>query len=172
MLVKAETFRAARDGWQGMSPQYSAFLDLLITSRELGYNMCWQQHNYDRYASLPEWAQRTLVAHSFDPRQYHYETYEFKAAATYDDLWNSAQTQLVQEGRMHNYLRMLLRKKSLEWSAFPRDALTTMVHLTSKYSVDGRNPNSCSGIIRMHGRYDRAWGPERPAFVKGSIHEQ
>ena len=31
--------------------------------------------------------------------------------------------QLVREGRMHNYLRMLWGKKILEWSATPRESL-------------------------------------------------
>lgn len=32
------------------------------------------------------------------------------------------------------------------------------------YSLDGRNPNSYSGIFWVLGRYDRPWGPERPIF--------
>ena len=35
-----------------------------------------------------------------------------------------------------------------------------------KYAVDGRDPNSYSGIFWVLGRYDRAWGPERPIFGK------
>ena len=34
------------------------------------------------------------------------------------------------------------------------------------YALDGRNPNSYSGICWCLGRYDRAWGPERPIFGK------
>ncbi len=41
-----------------------------------------------------------------------------------------------------------------------------MIHLNNKYAVDGRNPNSYSGIFWVLGRYDRAWGPERPIFGK------
>ena len=67
---------------------------------------------------------------------------------------------------MHNYLRMLWGKKILEWSPSPRDALDTMLHLNNKYALDGRNPNSYSGIFWVLGRYDRAWGPERPIFGK------
>ncbi len=61
---------------------------------------------------------------------------------------------------------MLWGKKILEWSASPRDALATMIHLNNKYAVDGRNPNSYSGIFWVLGRYDRAWGPQRPIFGK------
>ena len=31
---------------------------------------------------------------------------------------------------------------------------------------DGRDPNSYSGIFWTLGRFDRAWGPERPIFGK------
>ena len=34
----------------------------------------------------------------------------------------------------------------------------------NRYALDGRDPNSYSGIFWVLGRYDRAWGPERPIF--------
>ncbi|MEM7357143.1 MAG: deoxyribodipyrimidine photolyase, partial [Acidobacteriota bacterium] len=91
---------------------------------------------------------------------------EFEHAATHDELWNAAQRELVRDGRIHNYLRMLWGKKILEWSETPEDALAVMIELNNKYAVDGRNPNSYSGIFWCLGRYDRAWGPERPIFGK------
>ena len=51
-------------------------------------------------------------------------------------------------------------------SLLPQEALKTMIHLNNKYAVDGRDPNSYSGIFWILGRYDRAWGPERPIFGK------
>ena len=65
---------------------------------------------------------------------------------------------------MHNYLRMLWGKKVLEWSATPQEALGTLIELNNKYALDGRNPNSYSGIFWCFGRFDRPWGPERPIF--------
>ncbi len=65
---------------------------------------------------------------------------------------------------MHNYLRMLWGKKILQWSATPREALAVMIELNNKYALDGRNPNSYSGIFWVLGRYDRPWFPERPIF--------
>ena len=41
-----------------------------------------------------------------------------------------------------------------------------MIELNNKYAVDGRDPNSYSGIFWVLGRYDRAWGPERKVFGK------
>ena len=74
--------------------------------------------------------------------------------------------QLLREGRIHNYLRMLWGKKILHWSSNPRKALEIMIDLNNKYALDGRDPNSYSGIFWILGRYDRAWGPERPVFGK------
>ena len=149
-----------------MEEAAEGFLDELITWRELSYNMCSKRPDYARYSSLPEWARRTLEEHINDPREYTYTLEEFEAGQTHDELWNAAQMQLVTEGRMHNYLRMLWGKKILHWTARPQDALRIMIELNNKYAVDGRNPNSYSGILWVLGRYDRAWGPERPIFGK------
>jgi deoxyribodipyrimidine photo-lyase len=155
--------RGGRAGW-GMRESATAFVDQLVTWRELGYNMCAFRSDYDRYDSLPEWARRTLADHASDPREYRYDLAAFETAATHDELWNAAQRQLLREGQMHNYLRMLWGKKILEWSASPEEALQVMVELNNKYALDGRDPNSYSGIFWVLGRYDRAWGPERPVF--------
>jgi deoxyribodipyrimidine photo-lyase len=39
-----------------------------------------------------------------------------------------------------------------------------MLHLNDKYALDGRDPNSESGIFWCLGRYDRPWGPRRAGF--------
>jgi len=158
--------RGSRNGWWGMSDNAESFLDELITWREIGYNMCSHCSSYGKYESLPEWARATLEEHVSDSREYVYSLEEFELADTHDEIWNAAQTELVRDGRMHNYLRMLWGKKILEWTEHPRDALRIMIHLNNKYAVDGRNPNSYSGIFWTLGRYDRAWGPERPIFGK------
>jgi deoxyribodipyrimidine photo-lyase len=137
-----------------------------VTWRELGYNMCRQREDYDRYESLPEWATRTLQDHTKDVRQHVYSLAQFEGATTHDELWNAAQRQLRRDGTIHNYLRMLWGKKILHWSDSPRDALDIMIELNNKYALDGRNPNSYSGIFWVLGRYDRPWGPERRVFGK------
>src|SRR5512134_3866704 len=134
--------RGARSGWWRMREPAEAFLDQLVTWRELGFNLCWQRTDYDQYASLPEWARRTLAAHAADRREHVYGLEQLETAATHDLLWNAAQRQLVREGRIHNYLRMLWGKKILQWSATPEAALAVMVELNNKYAVDGRDPNS------------------------------
>lgn len=153
-----------REGWWGLSPGAEAWLDQFVTWRELGFNLSSHRDDYDQYESLPDWAQATLAKHAADRREHVYTLDEFAAAATHDPLWNAAQTQLVREGRIHNYLRMLWGKKILEWSATPRDALAVMIELNNRFALDGRDPNSYSGIFWVLGRYDRPWGPERPIF--------
>jgi deoxyribodipyrimidine photo-lyase len=155
-----------RSGWWGMDDNAEAFLDQLITWRELGFNMCRHNNGYDQYDSLPSWALDTLGAHAGDPRPYGYSLEEFETGATHDPLWNAAQNQLIREGRIHNYLRMLWGKKILHWTRSAPDALDIMIHLNNRYALDGRDPNSYSGIFWVLGRYDRAWGPERPVFGK------
>ena len=158
--------RGGRSGWWGVSESAEAFLDELITWREVGFNMCRQRPDYARYASLPDWARKTLTEHQKDRRRYIYSLEQFETAQTHDPLWNAAQTELIREGRIHNYLRMLWGKKILEWTRRPEHALEIMVELNNKYALDGRDPNSYSGIFWVLGRYDRAWGPERPIFGK------
>jgi deoxyribodipyrimidine photo-lyase len=155
-----------RAGWWRMSEAAESFLDELITWREIGFNMCRLRDDYDRYDSLPGWALKTLSQHSKDRRRYLYSLDQFEKARTHDPLWNTAQTQLVREGRIHNYLRMVWGKKILEWTSSPQEALGIMIELNNKYALDGRDPNSYSGIMWCLGRYDRAWGPERPIFGK------
>jgi len=154
----------SREGWWNMSPTAESFLDELITWREVGYNFAVHREDYDQYESLPAWAQKTLKEHAKDEREYVYSLGEFEAAMTHDALWNATQTQLVREGKIHSYLRMLWGKKILEWSRTPQEAATIMLQLNNKYALDGRNPNSYSGIFWVLGRYDRPWGPERPIF--------
>ncbi|MEJ2336329.1 MAG: hypothetical protein P8Y26_11965 [Gemmatimonadales bacterium] len=174
-LLEAEEWDAAnlststagkRRGWWGMSEAAEAFLDELVTWRELGFNMCEFSPDYDRFESLPEWSRQTLGEHSADPRPHLYEHGQLEAARTHDPIWNATQRQLLQEGRIHGYLRMLWGKKILEWSETPRQALRVMIELNNRWAVDGRDPNSYSGIFWVLGRYDRAWGPERPIFGK------
>lgn len=156
--------RGQREGWWGMSRNAEAFMDQLITWRELGYNLCAHLPLYDRYESLPTWAQDTLDLHRNDLRPHVYDLDRFEHADTHDPLWNAAQRQLKREGRIHTYLRMLWGKKILEWTRSPEEALHIMIHLNNKYALDGRNPNSYSGIFWTLGRYDRPWAPERPVF--------
>lgn len=156
-----------RAGWWGLPPSHEAFADQLVTWRELGFNACLRLPGFDRWESLPAWARATLEAHAVDPRPHLYDLDALAASRTGDEIWNAAQTELREEGTLHNYLRMLWGKKILEWTSSPRVALDHMIELNNRYALDGRDPNSYSGIFWILGRYDRPWGPIRPIF--GSI---
>jgi len=153
-----------RSGWWGMGESAEAFLDQLVTWRELGFQTCARREDYYTAESLPAWALRTLEEHAADRRPRLYSREELEGARTHDPLWNAAQRQLLREGRIHNYLRMLWGKKVLEWSPSFREALDTMIALNDRHALDGRDPNSYSGILWCLGKYDRPWGPERPVF--------
>jgi len=154
-----------RSGWWGMSASAEAFLDELVTWRELGYVYCAHEPGYDRYETLPDWAVESLELHAEDPREHIYTLDELAAARTSDELWNAAQRQLVHEGVIQNYLRMLWGKRILEWTRHPREALDVMIELNNRFALDGRDPNSYTGIFWVLGRFDRGW-PERPVFGK------
>ncbi len=153
-----------REGWWNMSANAESFLDELIAWREVGLNFSTHRGDYDQYQSLPDWAKKTLQEHARDQREHVYSLEEFEAAKTHDRLWNAAQRQLVEEGSIHNYLRMLWGKKILQWTRTPQEAAQTMIHINNKYGLDGRDPNSYSGIFWVLGRYDRPWAPVRPVF--------
>lgn len=97
-----------------MGPDAEAFLDQLVTWRELGFVHCWLEPNHDRWETLPAWARDTLEVHADDVRDPVYTLADFEEARTHDPLWNAAQRQLREEGVIHNYLRMLWGKKILE----------------------------------------------------------
>ncbi|MEZ6020283.1 MAG: hypothetical protein R3F17_09325 [Planctomycetota bacterium] len=156
----------AREGWWGMDAGPEAFLDQLVTWRELGLHRSRTDPKFGRYEGLPDWARASLAEHKDDRRDPVYTLAQFEAAQTHDELWNAAQNQLRREGIMHNYLRMLWGKKILHWSRSPQEAHRIMVELNNKYALDGRDPNSDSGIGWVLGLFDRAWGPERPVFGK------
>ncbi|MGE3173924.1 MAG: deoxyribodipyrimidine photolyase [Planctomycetota bacterium] len=151
-------------GWYGLDDAAEGFLDQLVTWRELGYNMSSRSADYGDYASLPEWARESLEQHAHDARAHVYSLDELAAAATHDEVWNAAQRQLRDTGVLHNYLRMLWGKKVLEWTRHPEEAWGILVELNNRYALDGRNPNSYSGIGWVFGRYDRPWAPEREIF--------
>lgn len=157
--------KGSTGGFFNGDPNVDSFLDEVITWREVGFHFAHHEPDYDQYDTLPDWALKTLEAHKNDPRQYIYNLEEFARSQTHDEIWNAAQTQLREEGIIHNYLRMLWGKKVLEWTPNPETALAYLIELNNRYAIDGRDPNSYSGIFWIFGRFDRAW-QERPIYGK------
>jgi deoxyribodipyrimidine photo-lyase len=155
-----------KDGFFGSDPNASAFLDEALTWRDVGF--VWHLHRREDarslQASLPAWAYATLHMHSTDKRAFVYDLDAWESAATHDPLWNAAQRQLVATGGIHNYMRMLWGKKVIEWSRTPEEAYQTLVHLNNKYALDGRDPNSYTGILWCFGLFDRPWASKRNAL--------
>ncbi len=140
-----------------------AYLEELIVRRELSYNFTRHNSKYDSLDSLPAWVQKTMREHADDERPFNYTLEELENGQTHDELWNAAQREMVGTGEMHNYVRMLWGKNVIAWSASYEIAFETLVHLNNKYCLDGRNPNSYTGILWCFGKHDRAWF-ERPVF--------
>ncbi|MGB8014019.1 MAG: deoxyribodipyrimidine photo-lyase [Terriglobales bacterium] len=141
-----------------------AFLNQVITWRELAVNLVRFNPNYDNFECAEPWAHRTLALHANDDRPVLYSESQLEHAETHDPLWNAAQIQMVTTGWMHNYLRMYWAKKILEWSPSAAQAFQIAVKLNDKYELDGRDPNGYAGIAwAIVGKFDRPWF-ERPIF--------
>ena len=141
-----------------------AFLNQIITWRELAVNLARFHPDYDTFESAEPWAHRTLAKHAADPRPVLYSEKQLEQAETHDPLWNAAQIEMVSTGWMHNYVRMYWAKKILEWSRSPAEAHRIAVRLNDKYELDGRDPNGYAGIAwAIVGKFDRPW-LERPIF--------
>ena len=59
---------------------------------------------------------------------------------------------MVEEGKMHGYLRMYWAKKILEWTSSPQEALRIAIKLNDRYELDGRDPSGYVGKY-MYLRY-------------------
>ncbi|MCU0660321.1 MAG: deoxyribodipyrimidine photo-lyase [Candidatus Pacebacteria bacterium] len=141
-----------------------AFLEELIVRRELSDNFCFYEKKYDSTECFADWAKKSLEKAAKDTREYVYTKKQLEEAKTHDSLWNAAQTQMIQTGKMHGYMRMYWAKKILEWTHSPEEALAIAIYLNDTYELDGRDPNGYAGIAwSIGGVHDRAWFP-RPIF--------
>lgn len=144
----------------------AVFIEEAVVRRELADNYCFFNSNYNKIDGAAEWAQTTLKKHLKDKREYIYTRDDLEQSQTHDPLWNAAQIQMVQEGKMHGFLRMYWAKKILEWTKSPEEALSFAIYLNDKYELDGRDPNGYVGCMwSICGVHDQGW-PERPIFGK------
>ncbi|NXB86167.1 PHR lyase, partial [Vidua chalybeata] len=151
-----------------------AFVEEAVVRRELAENFCYYNENYDSVQGAYDWAQTTLKLHAKDKRPYLYSLQELEQGTTHDPLWNAAQLQMVQEGKMHGFLRMYWAKKILEWTRSPEEALKFAIYLNDRYELDGRDPNGYLTLLSLCpagclwsicGIHDQGWA-ERPIFGK------
>jgi deoxyribodipyrimidine photo-lyase len=154
---------AARSATRGEASDKDSFVEELIVRRELSHNFCVHHPDYDRFEALPGWARASLAKHAADKREYVYTYAQLEAAQTHDRYWNAAQTEMVNTGYMHNYMRMYWAKKILEWTPRPQDAFDIALKLNNRFLLDGLNANSYGNVGWTFGLFDRPWG-ERPIF--------
>jgi deoxyribodipyrimidine photo-lyase len=152
--------------------QAEAFLNEMLTWRELSLNFCSRNPDHGSLAALPDWVHRSMRAHREDPREVTYTLDELERAATHDAIWNAGQRELVETGQMHNVVRMLWGKSVITWAPSYEQALEWLLHLNDKYALDGRDPNSYAGIQWCFGKFDRpfasrpVWGTIRPMSLE------
>jgi len=166
MISPVEVVRAVR---AGASPEASeAFLNEMLTWRELSLNFCLRNPQHASLAALPDWVHRSMRAHQHDHREVTYTLDALERAATHDPIWNAGQRELLETGQMHNVVRMLWGKSVITWTPTYAEALAALLHLNDKYALDGRDPNSYAGIQWCFGKFDRpfaarpVWGTIRP----------
>ena len=144
-------------------PDKDAFLEELIVRRELGLNFAARNPQHTSIEAAPGWALNTLRAHEQDERKFQYTDEQLEAARTGDEVWNASQRQLVREGKIHGYLRMLWAKNLLFWSPTAKDAHRRISWLNDKYALDGRDAVSATNFLWIFGLHDRPF-PERAIF--------
>ena len=152
-LSPREVLVAAREA--GPAAQFAKFQDELITWRELSYNFVQWNRRHRTVEAIPAWAREELRKGERDPRPVLYDDDALEEARTGDDLWNAAQRSYLRDGWMHNAMRMLWGKAVLQWTSNAAEALRILEHLNNKYALDGRDPNSYSGIHWIFGKFDR-----------------
>lgn len=148
------------------SESVASFVEEGVVRRELSDNFCYYNEKYDSIEGAADWARKTLKDHKKDKREYLYTREELEEGKTHDDLWNAAQLQLVQEGKLHGFLRMYWAKKVLEWTESPEVALQEAQRLNDRYALDGNDPNGYVGVLwSIAGIHDQGWA-ERAVFGK------
>lgn len=143
-----------------------AFIEQLFVRRELAMNYVFYNDKYDDFHFITEpWAYATMHEHATDKREYLYSLEQLEHAQTHDIYWNAAMLDMKVSGTMPNYMRMYWAKKIMEWSPDYQAAYQTIVLLNDTYFLDGRDPNSYTGIAWCFGKHDRPW-TERAIFGK------
>jgi deoxyribodipyrimidine photo-lyase len=145
-----------------------AFLNEMLTWRELSLNFCLRNPQHRSLEALPQWVHRSMQSHLADEREVTYSRDELERAATHDPIWNAGQRELMETGQMHNVVRMLWGKSVITWTPTYEEALASLIYLNDRYALDGRDPNGYAGIQWCFGKFDRpfasrsVWGTIRP----------
>ncbi len=159
-------FKAQSEGLIDEGLSFDGYIEQLLVRRELAFNFVWYHEGYDTFESMTHpWAYETMDDHLEDFRPYLYERESLEQAKTHDPYWNAAMDEMRLTGYMHNYMRMYWAKKVIEWSLTYKEAFERIIWLNNTYFIDGRDPNSYTGVAWCFGRHDRPW-TERQIFGK------
>jgi deoxyribodipyrimidine photo-lyase len=86
----------------------ASYIEEGLVRRELSDNyVYYSPDDYDTLLGAAGWAQESLELHASDEREYTYTLDELEQGMTHDDLWNAAELQLLQEGKMHGFVSVL-----------------------------------------------------------------
>ncbi|MDZ7692600.1 MAG: hypothetical protein U5K69_15975 [Balneolaceae bacterium] len=108
--------KGSTGGFFNGDPNVDAFLDEVITWREVGFHFAHHRPDYDEFESLPDWALETLRKHENDPREYVYSLEQLEQAETHDEIWNAAQRQLPPGGHHPELPAHALGQKVIQWT--------------------------------------------------------
>lgn len=142
-----------------------AFLEQLVVRRGLAFNHAAREPRHATWDGVPAWARATLEAHAGDARPLASDEATLERAQSRDPVWNAAQRELVEKGRIHNVMRMYWGKQLLLLLPTPRRAFEFGVAMMDKYALDGRDPNTYTGVGWCFGLHDQPF-PERAIFGK------
>lgn len=152
-----EALLRTRDA-DGADQDRGAFVEELVTRRELAVNYVRFTDDYDAFSALPQWARTTLTEHADDEREHVYTAAEMEQGRTHDRAWNACMAQIREEGYLHNHLRMYWGKQVVRWTNTPQYAFRVLLDLNNRYFLDGRDCSSYANVAWVFGLHDRPYG--------------
>jgi deoxyribodipyrimidine photo-lyase len=78
------------------SESVASFIEEIVVRRELSDNFCHYNPRYDSLEGCAKWAQESLQLHASDKRAYVYTLEQLEGARTHDQLWNAAQSEVME----------------------------------------------------------------------------
>jgi deoxyribodipyrimidine photo-lyase len=138
-----------------MKDRQARIIEEVVVRRELASNFTWHTPAYSTSSALPTWAQATLTSHADERLEPRYSRDELASARTHDPIWNAAQRELIQTGKIQPYVRMYWGKRLVEWFADVDMGLRTALWLNDRWALDGRSANGVVNIMWCFGLHDR-----------------
>lgn len=166
VLSVREVARAVR-GAEGVTrEERDAFVEELVVRRSLAFNHVMTEPRHTEYdGGVPAWARETLATASKDSRTAHTFA-QWEQSLTSSPLWNCAQRELVRDGVIQPYARMLWGKLAIAMAESPAQAFAWLIALNDKWALDGRDPNTYTNIAWCFGLHDHPYPTQK---VFGSL---